>query len=148
MKTQKTDVPRFKCPLCDRPLSLRHRCQKCRRDFSAEVAEGLTKRQVDGQDEINEACAELIRQFVPDLDEDEDIGIDQAGTVRDALIEVLVEYHGLKEYDLCPWYLEPCATSGGGRDGGREDRLQPGRKRQREGRVVRRFLECSVYYRA
>ena len=99
------------CPYCDGALNDVATCEKCGAELSKEVACGLQgtlpHAGILAQDNIDNACFELIREFAPGANWDaEEIGI-----VREALIEVLTKFHGKKAYDLYPWILEPSEDS-------------------------------------
>ena len=98
---------KFICPYCERLLTEKHYCVSCKKDFSIEAAhtnEGtLPDYQIAQQDYIDNVCFHLLKEFIPTSNWD----ICQIGTIRDALINVLIKFHGKKEYDLYPWLLEP-----------------------------------------
>ena len=95
------------CPYCEELLTEKHYCISCQKDFSVEVKsskeDSLPEYQVAQQDYIDNACFHLLKEFVPTANWD----IRQIGTIRDALIDVLIKFYNKKEYDLYPWLLEP-----------------------------------------
>ena len=97
----------YLCPICGRPLYENYECGYCSRNFSGEIlasSEGtLTEYQMAKQDLIDNACADLIRKFVPAFKHD----IEQISVIREALTDVLQKHYRIAEFDLYPWLLEP-----------------------------------------
>ena len=104
----------FKCPLCDSELDENYYCSRCNRDFSEEVnrnylKEGeLTPHQIEQQDFMDNTCLDFLQKFVPDAEYDGE----QIGIIRDALIDVLIRYYSMPEYELYPWLLAPEEETG------------------------------------
>lgn len=96
----------YLCPICDRPLDEESYCHECRRSFMEELAASqsgtLTAAQISQQDAVDNACAALVEQFVPDAPHD----IAQITVIRDALVKVLKQ-HNVAAYDVYPWLLAP-----------------------------------------
>jgi len=94
------------CPYCQKNLNEKYYCIDCQMDFSTEVEFGkdgtLPDYQIAQQDNINNACFNLLKIFSPNCDWD----IKQISIIRNALIDVLIADYGKKEYDLYPWLLE------------------------------------------
>ena len=104
----------FKCPLCDSELDENYYCSRCNREFSEEVncnylKEGeLTSHQIEQQDFMDNTCLDFLQKFVPDAEYDGE----QIGIIRDALIDVLIRYYSMPEYELYPWLLAPEEETG------------------------------------
>jgi hypothetical protein len=104
----------FKCPLCDSELDENYYCSRCNREFSEEVdrnyfKEGeLTPHQIEQQDFMDNTCLDFLQKFVPDAEYDGE----QIGIIRDALIDVLIRYYSMPEYELYPWLLAPEEETG------------------------------------
>lgn len=96
----------FLCPYCDSPLDDSYYCDKCRKDFKKEAEHSkdgtLTYEQLAQQDKIDNACFGLIKEFYPEAK----WNIEVISTIREALIDVLVKYYWIKEYDIYPYLLE------------------------------------------
>jgi hypothetical protein len=104
----------FKCPLCDSELDENYYCFRCNREFSEEVnrnylKEGeLTPPQIEQQDFVDNTCLDFLQEFVPDAEYDGE----QIGIIRDALIDLLIRYYSMPEYELYPWLLAPEEEAG------------------------------------
>ncbi len=100
-------IEKIFCPYCEGLLTAKYYCISCQKNFSVEVKCGaedsLPDHQIAQQDYIDNACFHFLKEFVPASNWD----IRQIGTIRDALIDVLIKFHNKKEYDLYPWLLEP-----------------------------------------
>lgn len=93
-------MPTYLCPVCEGSLDSKGYCV-CGRSFP--ITDRLTESQIDQQDIVDNACSDLIRQFVPDYTHD----IQQISLIRQALVSVLDRFYSKPPYEIYPWLLEP-----------------------------------------